>query len=189
MQSSPKLRRNGLPKTVQISSDRPEQLQNVAVHLDPLMPNDTELAEVLGFVEVLREKGFCIPLSAGGTSRFFQGSSGFLSLLTSARMLGLVSMKDHRIFLTERGLEFLNADYSEKMEILRVRLQKIEPFKTMLSLLSESKSVRLDEISRKLSSKYSMGTFDPDRTRAVLIEWGLPTHLFEYDGNNEFRLD
>jgi len=159
-----------------------------ALSLDPVIPSGVTLAEVLGLVEVLGERGFDIPISAGGRSRFFHGSSEFLSLLTTAEILGLVSRTDHRIFLTDTGLGFLKADFPEQMGVLRAKLSRIEPFKSTLDLLTNSKSVNVSEISRKLSEKYEMGDFDPKLTRLVLIEWGLPTGLLKYDTKGGFRL-
>jgi hypothetical protein len=154
--------------------------------LDPLMPNGVTLAEVLGLVEVLGENGFTIPISVGGRSKFFQGSSEFLSLLKAAQMLGLVSKVDNRIFLTDLGLGFLRADFPSKMGILRARLARIEPFKSALEFLSKRNSATTLKISRKLSEKYAIGIFDERLVRLVLIEWGLQTELFRFDSSHEF---
>jgi hypothetical protein len=144
------------------------------ISLDPLLPTGVTLAEVLGLVEVLGEKGLDIPISVGGRSRFFRGLSEFLSLLGTARMLGLVAKRDNRLFLTDVGLGFLRADFPQQMGVLRAMLSRIEPFKSTLQLLAYGKSVSATEISKKLSEKYMMCEFKPIRIHLVLIEWGLP---------------
>lgn len=172
----------------QQQQSRPKNRQNVARHIDPLMPSDVTLAEVLGFVEVLGENGFKIPISSGGDrSKFFRGSSEFLSLLASARILELVAKADNRLLLTNEGLAFLRADFPARMEMLRVELSKIEPFKSAMELITGSGSVNSYDVSKRLSEKYGLGDFEESKVRLVLIEWGLPAGLFEYDKNGEFR--
>ena len=177
-------------RLLQNSKDSAENLEHARtrISLDPVIPSGVTLAEVLGLVEVLGEKGFDIPISEGGRSRFFRGSTEFLSLLSTVRMLGLVSRTDHRIFLTDAGLGFLKADFPEQMGLLRVKLSRIEPFKSTLELLSYGKAVIETEISQRLSEKYAMGDFDPKLIHLVLIEWGLPTGLLKYESDGEFLL-
>lgn len=152
-------------------------------NFDPLMPSEITLADVLGFSEILGETGFNVPVS----KRFFRGSSEFISLLASSRMLGLVSREENHLVLTSLGVGFLKADYPEKMGILRVRLSGIEPFKSAFELFSGNRSASALDVARMLSRKYAMGDFDPNRIRLVLIEWGIGTGLLEFTSGDEFR--
>ncbi len=153
------------------------------------MPCSVTLAEVLGFVEVLGENGFTIPISRGGGSKFFQGSSGFLLLISASQILGLVSRRGNRIILTDLGLGFLKADFPAKMGVLRARLSRIEPFISTLQVFSKRNSATIFKISKKLSDKYGLGNFDENQVCLVLIEWGLQTGMIGYDGSCEFWLE
>ncbi len=189
MQSSLKLQQQQQQSVPKDERNQARNLAQASLSFDPMIPSDTTLAEVLGLVEVLGERGSNIPISVSGSRRFFRGSSEFLVLLAATKMLGLVSMADNRFFLTEIGLAFLKANFHEQMETLKARLTRIEPFKSTLELLSDRKSIDAAVVSRRLSEKYAMGDFDPNRISLVLIDWGLPTCLLEYSSDDEFRLD
>ncbi len=152
---------------------------------DPLIPSDITLADVLGYCELLGENGFALPISSRRT-QFYRGSSEFLSLLASGRMLGLTSRENNRLILTPLGIGFLKAEFPEKMGILRARLSVIEPFKSALELASKRKSINATDVAERVSMKYAMGEFDPRTIRLVLIEWAIPTGLFELNRKGDF---
>jgi hypothetical protein len=148
----------------------------------PLMPYDASFEEVLGFVEILGETGFTIPRS----KNFSRNPSGFHSLATASRMVGLVTISGSRVFLTDLGLGFLKAEFQIKLAILRSRLRKTEPLASTIELLSKkSKGANSKDVSEELTRRYGIGEFDPGRTRHVLIEWGVSTGLIEYDGRDD----
>ncbi len=167
-------------------TSRAGELKSIST-FDPLMPSVTTLADVIGYCEILGENGFALPISSRRTQRFYRGSSEFLLLLATGKMLGLTSRADNRLILTPLGIRFIKAEFSEKMTILRTGLSAIEPFKSAIELLLERESVTSAEAAQRVSSKYAMGEFDPRTTNLVLIEWGIPTGLLELDGEGKFR--
>jgi hypothetical protein len=157
-------------------------------YIDPLMPRDITLADVLGYCEILGENGFALPISSIRIQRFSRGSSEFLLLLATGRMLGLTSRADNRLTLTPLGMSFLIAGFPEKMTMLGARLTTIESFKSALELLSERKTISSIDVARRVSTKYAMGEFDPKVTNLVLVEWGIPAGLFQLNKEAKFCL-
>lgn len=149
------------------------------------MPDDVSFVEVLGLTEVLGENGSRVPTSASGDEPL-----EILSLLGTGGMLGLIFIEpDGRLHLTNLGIEFLRAEFPEKLRILRTQLSSIEPFKAALELLSNKGSVSSSEIASKLSENQIWGKIGEDCVRQVLIEWGPSTGLLRSIGGDYFQLN
>lgn len=101
-------------------------------------------------------------------------------------MLGLLERTNEYISLTDLGIGFLLASEG-KMRIIRSRLSGIEPFKTVLELLSKRKYIFVGEIIESLRAKYPTlkflsGVSEEEKIRNMLIEWGTCSELMVYDG-------
>ena len=110
----------------------------------------------------------------------------FLSNLKAAEMLGLLERTNQYVSLTDLGIGFLLASEG-KMRIIRSRLAGIEPFESVLEMLSNRKQIFVSDIIASLRAKYPTLKFLPrvseeEEIRNMLIEWGTCSQLIVYDG-------
>jgi hypothetical protein len=152
------------------------------------MPHRVSLIEVIALTENVERNG---SIELSDLARYFSrySSPHLLSILSAAQLLGLVQRDGGLVNITDLGVGFARAS-AGKEGIIRATLVKIEPFKTTLELLSRRRAARAKEVATELVKKggtISSSQTVEDSVRTALIEWGISSGLFSYDGS-KFRL-
>jgi hypothetical protein len=108
-----------------------------------------------------------------------------LPTLDAAEMLGLVSIKDGDLFLTEEGLRFRETS-KDKVKIPKNKLAGIEPFRTAIGLSSGRGSVTSRDVADSLTKRGIEWHYNPELNeslvRTLLICWMIPAWLLSYNG-------
>ena len=106
-----------------------------------------------------------------------------LPIIDTAEYLGLVTVQQGDIALTELGRKALNSRMTERKKIVRERLASMEPFSELTKLLKEEKELSRLTLGRFVNQKFG---FVSDLHSAVnlLVRWGVFAGLFQYDGES-----
>jgi len=106
-----------------------------------------------------------------------------LPIIDTAEYMGLVTVEQGDIALTETGRSLLNSRMQERKKILRERLRPLEPFTNVTKLLSEKKELSRIDLGRFVNQKYAYVS-DLQRQVRLIISWGVFTGIFRYDGES-----
>jgi len=112
-----------------------------------------------------------------------------LRVVEAAEALGLISVIDGDVQITQSGIGFSRKLSSGKMKILTEIVERVEPFRSILQYLSSrSEPVTVEEIN----SAIKLCEHDEEqleRLRTFIIDWLVMTGWLEYDGETRaFRL-
>lgn len=110
-----------------------------------------------------------------------------LPIIDTAEYLGLVSVQQGEITLSDLGKKAVNGKIPERKKIVHDRLIGLEPFADVSRIIYEKKQLSRFELARFLSSKYGYTTDLPTIVN-VIISWSVFTGLFRYDGQSESLL-
>ena len=106
-----------------------------------------------------------------------------LPIIDTAEYLGLVSVQQGDIAITDLGKKALMARMAERKKIIRDQLESLEPFADITGLLQEKKELSRIDLGRFVDRKFEHGS-DLGRSVRLIISWGVFTGLFDYDGES-----
>jgi len=104
-----------------------------------------------------------------------------------AELLGLVKVKKGIIYLTIYGEAMALGAIDDKKKILRERITKLEPFKTILKYIYKEKVISEHDLFEKMKKKFPIE--HPHKFKKLILSWGGYTEIFEYYGDKgEFTI-
>ena len=106
-----------------------------------------------------------------------------LPIIDTAEYLGLVSVQQGDIAITDHGKKDLTARMAERKKIMGDQLHSLEPFADITNLLQEKKELSRIDLGRFVDRKFEHGG-DLGRSVRLIISWGVFTGLFDYDGES-----
>ncbi len=106
-------------------------------------------------------------------------------VMTFARILDLVEVRNGDILLTQEGRAFLRMSHEERAKHLREKLLKIEIFRRIKEELVQKGSIEKEEIISKLLDKDFSFCENVDEAFECLVLWGVYAGIFDYDGEEE----
>ncbi len=106
-----------------------------------------------------------------------------LPIIDTAEYLGLVSVQQGDLSLTDLGMKALTARMIERKKIIRDQLQPLEPFSDIANLLKEKKELSRIDLGRFVDRKFEHGS-DLGRSVRLIISWGVFSGIFDYDGES-----
>ncbi len=107
-----------------------------------------------------------------------------LPIIDTAEYLGLVTVQQGDISLTDLGRKALAARMPERKKIIREKLHSMDPFVSLARLLNEKKEVNRIDLGRFVNQNFDQ-VGDLHRAVRLIISWGVFTSLFRYDGDSE----
>ncbi len=149
-----------------------------------IFPSGAGISEMRGVILIVRSGGGRVSMSQ------LAGQSGMnidhlLPVVDAARMLGFVRIRDGSIWLTESGERM---DLGNFQELIRKGMGRVEPFKSVLALLSHGavSTPRLAESLKRKGVKMSSNRkLDEELLRRMLAKWGIRTRLLNYNGRKD----
>ncbi len=106
-----------------------------------------------------------------------------LPIIDTAEYLGLVTVQQGDISLTDIGRKALNAKMSERKRIIHEKLAALEPFTDVAGLLKEEKELSRLTLGRFVNSKFGYVS-DLHVAVNLVVSWGVFAGLFRYDGGS-----
>lgn len=142
------------------------------------------IGDIVGLIEILEDMGKPVDIASLDDS-LDEERTTLMNLLNDAEALGLVNVSDGDVSLTRDGTDFLKSDLTERKVILKRILSAIEPFSSIIGLLTgvENRTIERDELDEFLGGKFP--SEDPEATFRVLLNWGRYSRLFDYDMDDE----
>lgn len=149
-----------------------------------MMPANVRAGQVIGLVEITGGLGSVIDASRLA-DEFGADLTTLLPILDAAEILGLVKAEKGDVSLTDFGLKFQKAS-KYKVKLLRDALSKIEPFQTALQLVSNKKSISVQEIAEDLKREgvtwHHKDEINEFMIQTLLIHWAIYAELLTYNG-------
>jgi len=106
-----------------------------------------------------------------------------LPIIDTAEYLGFVAVREGDISITDIGRKVLAARMTERKNIVGERLQALEPFQLLASLLNEKKKISRLDLGRFVNQTFP-NVGDIYRAVRLIISWGVFSGLFQYDGES-----
>ncbi len=112
-----------------------------------------------------------------------------LRVLEAAESLGLVKVDDGDVHITQSGIGFSRRLSAGKIKMLSEIVDKVEPFKSIISYVASSGGpVTVEEINNAVKLCES-DEERLERLRTYIIDWLVMTGWLEYDGESRaFKL-
>ncbi|MCS7132444.1 MAG: AAA-associated domain-containing protein [Nitrososphaeria archaeon] len=110
-----------------------------------------------------------------------------LPVIEVAEALGLISVENGDVVLTDLGEKLVKAAPSRRKLILRKSISNVEPFATAFKLIKSKKEISAEELFeelgkvRELVEEYK----DPEQVHQMLLEWLLYTEVVKYNGDEK----
>ncbi len=148
---------------------------------------DATVGEVLGLVEITYSFGGMVKISfLADELRMEIDELG--DVVDMCEMLEVVKVDEGTVVLTLYGEGLSLGTTDNKKKIIRERIKKVEPFKTVMTLIEKAGGeIAENDLFDELSSRFMIE--DMERFRKLLIGWGNYTETFEFDGEEGvFRL-
>jgi hypothetical protein len=101
--------------------------------------------------------------------------------IATAELLGLLTVKNGEISLTEIGRKILSSKMPARKVIIGEQLRKVDLYKEILKELETKKRLALVDVEEIIEGLY--GPFkDVHEGVRLVIRWGVFADLFDYDG-------
>ncbi len=106
-----------------------------------------------------------------------------LPIIDTAEYLGLVSVQQGDISITELGRKALGSRMAQRKKVVREHLGSMEPFSELTELLKEQRELNRLTLGRFVNQKFG---FVSDLHSAInlIVSWGVFAGLFHYDGES-----
>jgi len=147
-------------------------------------PIGAGITELRGVLKILKENEGALSL-AKLADESEEEIDKLLPLLDAGELLGLLEVKNGIVRLTEEGKRLGLGNITN---ILSKRLKEIEPFKSVIDILSK-KSLNTEEIAEELKSRDIILNADDitnvEILRNLLIKWGVRTKLLAYNKDSD----
>ncbi len=145
-----------------------------------LFPPSVGISQVRGVVGILNENEGSISISELAEEAE-EDVDDLLPLIEACELMGLATVKNSEITLTERGKKLAN---SGPYRVIRESIKKIEPFKTSVAAISHNNHTTA-EIAGYLKAKGividEVEEVNIALLRKMLRNWGVRSKMLAYD--------
>ena len=167
----------------------PDEQPKVGLETAPGLPAPEPLpavniGHIVGLMEIVKDHGG--QMDVFGLDVLTEYDFGHtLAVVKAGEMLDLLDTPKNKVFLTEIGLRYLQADAPSRKAIFRERLVTLGTFRFVRQLLEEATHHRLhkdiieEELAIRLTSE------DVERLFETIVGWGRFAELFGYSTDDE----
>lgn len=144
-----------------------------------LFPSDVGMSHVRGIVKIVKDNGGHISISKLAEESE-EDVDDLLPLLEACKLLDFITISRSEVRLKPNSLKLISG---QTRKVMRDGVSKIEPFKTVIKVLSNG-SKTTPELFAYLKSN---GVFPEEGDHSVetllklLLAWGVRTKLLSYD--------
>jgi hypothetical protein len=153
--------------------------------MNEMFPLNTGITELRSLIKLAKENGNSIELSkvAEETKK---GIDVLLPLVDACRMLGLCTVNEGAIQLTEYGINLTTGNMRNE---LSRQLGKIEPFKHVLEIVGLQRRISTGRLAELLSGAgitlYTEKAVDAELLKTLLLKWAVRLRMLSYDVRND----
>jgi len=142
----------------------------------------TGVGSLLGLMEILEDMDKPVDIAKLDDS-LDEERTTLMNLLDDAESLGLISISNGDVIITELGNKFLNLNVSDRKKILKESLKNVEPFNSIINYIKSSgtNEIKKEDLERFLEDNFPSGN-NEDIMRVVL-NWGRYAKLLNYDSD------
>ncbi|QKR00453.1 ABC transporter ATP-binding protein [Metallosphaera tengchongensis] len=153
-----------------------------------VISSDARIADLIGLLSVLNN-------IFDGRTDLYQlekemevDVDDLMPIVYTASQMGLVTVGEGDIIISDKGLEFLKSNIKKRKEIIRESLTKIEPFVTAMELKVFSLNELLETLQRKGIQNYNKpeGMYE---LQLIILEWGVYSGLISRLDENRFKVN
>lgn len=144
---------------------------------------DATVGELLGLVEIVYSYGGAVKISfLADELRMEMDDLG--DVIDMGELLEAVKVDEGEVTLSLFGEGLTLGTIDNKKKILRDKIRDVEPFKSVMKILTEEGGrMGEEELLDALAKKFVIEDITP--FRKLLIGWGNYTETFEYDGDDQ----
>jgi NitT/TauT family transport system ATP-binding protein len=142
----------------------------------------TGVGSLLGLMEILEDMDKPVDIAKLDDS-LDEERTTLMNLLDDAESLGLISVSNGDVIITDLGKKFLNSNVSDRKKILKESLRNVEPFNSIINYIKSSgfNEIQKEDLERFLEDNFPSGN-NEDLMRVVL-NWGRYAKLLNYDSD------
>lgn len=142
----------------------------------------TGVGSLLGLMEILEDMDKPVDIAKLDDS-LDEERTTLMNLLDDAESLGLISVSNGDVIITDLGNKFLNSNVSDRKKILKESLKNVEPFNSIINFIKSSgtSEIQKEDLERFLEDNFPSGN-NEDIMRVVL-NWGRYAKLLNYDSD------
>ncbi|MGC8547107.1 MAG: AAA-associated domain-containing protein [Thermoplasmata archaeon] len=142
----------------------------------------TGVGSLLGLMEILEDMDKPVDIAKLDDS-LDEERTTLMNLLDDAESLGLISISNGDVIITDLGKKFLNSNVSDRKKILKESLRNVEPFNSIINYIKSSgtNEIQKEDLERFLEDNFPSGN-NEDIMRVVL-NWGRYAKLLNYDSD------
>jgi NitT/TauT family transport system ATP-binding protein len=142
----------------------------------------TGVGSLLGLMEILEDMDKPVDIAKLDDS-LDEERTTLMNLLDDAESLGLISVSNGDVIITDLGKKFLNSNVSDRKKILKESLRNVEPFNSIINYIKSSgfNEIQKEDLERFLEDNFPSGN-NEDIMRVVL-NWGRYAKLLNYDSD------
>ena len=167
----------------------PDDTPKASVETAPGLPAPEPLpavniGHIVGLMEIVKDHGGQMDVFSVDTITEYDFGHT-LAVVKAGEMLDLLDTPKNKVFLTELGRRFLEADVPGRKNMFRDRLNTLGTFRFVRQLLEEAANHRLkkdiveEELAMRLTSE------DVERMFDTVVGWGRFAELFGYSTDDE----
>lgn len=154
------------------------------MHMVDIFPHSAGVSHVRGIVRIISQNEGAVSISELAEEAE-EDVDDLLPLIDACELMGLASVKDSEIRITEKGAKMVK---SGPFKILRESIKKVEPFRSTIAAIAKNKKTT-EEIAEYLMGKGIVVDQIPENNvqtlRKLLRNWGAGTRLLSYDEQND----
>ncbi len=142
----------------------------------------TGVSSLLGLMEILEDINKPVEIAKLDDS-LDEERTTLMNLLDDAESLGLITISNGDVSITELGKKFLNSSVSDRKKILKESLKSVEPFNSIIKYMKslDTNEIQKEDLERFLEDNFPSG--DNEEIVRVVLNWGRYAKLFNYDSD------
>jgi NitT/TauT family transport system ATP-binding protein len=150
-----------------------------------LFPLDAGVSQIRGIVEMIKDNKNSIEVSKLAEQANNEIDELF-PLIDACVILELCTVKNGVVRLTKSGM---NMAKHNTREVLSKALNKVEPFKSAISVMAKEKRISTKELASELYRKGILFNTDEitniELLKSLLFKWGVANNLFSYNNDSD----
>lgn len=150
-----------------------------------LFPLDTGVSQIRGIIEIIKDNKGSIDMSELAQETNDEIDDLF-PLIDTCVLLKLCTVKEGAVKLTKSGS---NLATHNTREVFAKALNKVEPFKSAMAVITKNKEISTQDLAQALYKKGILYNSDEitntELLKNLLLKWGVRNKLFSFNNDSD----